>query len=251
MTKKQKLAIIGYGRFGSLLSQLLIDSFELYVFDTKQVPLKAGIQRILDWSMFKEMDIIILAIPIVYFEDFCQKIAGYLKQGSCVLDVLSVKVYAYRCLNNYLHDSSLSILPTHPMFGPDSFKHNKGFQGLSFILCPEKRTRHSDYQFWTSFLTAKGLHVVTMDCDTHDKITAKTLGLTQLLGYLVDQLSLDETEADTYAYKKLLNIVDVYRHDGLRLLKGLYGYNPYMITLKKDLITILKNFNQEFLRYEE
>ena len=78
--------------------------------------------------MEDDMDVIVIAVSIVSFEDTVKDLVPHLKKrleekGSCplIVDVLSVKEHARNVMLEQLPEEC-DILCTHPMFGPDSAK---------------------------------------------------------------------------------------------------------------------------------
>ncbi len=146
------IGIIGFGRFG----QFIAKSFTKYgdVIGTsrsdytaiandmgaKYIPL-SDLER---FVMEENLDVIVVAVSIVSFEDTIKDLVPLLKKRmevmgarSCplIVDVLSVKEHPRNIFLDLLPEEC-DILCTHPMFGPDSAKH--GWQGQTFVY---ERTR--------------------------------------------------------------------------------------------------------------
>jgi len=96
----------------------------------------------------KELDVIVLAVSIVSFEDTVRALLPHLKVklamdkarfgtsvGPLIVDVLSVKEHPRKIMLDLL-PQECDVLCTHPMFGPDSGKD--GWTGLNFVY---ERTR--------------------------------------------------------------------------------------------------------------
>ena len=142
------LGIIGFGRFGQFMGQ----SFVKYAnvigtsrADYTNVANAMGAKYLSNLESFvmeEDLDVIVVAVSIVSFEDTVKDLVPHLKKrmeirGSCplIVDVLSVKEHARNVLLEHL-PLECDILCTHPMFGPDSAKH--GWQGQNFVY---ERTR--------------------------------------------------------------------------------------------------------------
>ena len=115
------IGIIGYGRFGKLVSQYLSQDLVVYVYnrsDKSSEIERAGAHPV---SLEKvcQQDIVIPCVPISTFRNNLQSIAPLLKTDCLVIDVCSVKEYPVQWMMEELPES-VSILATHPMFGPDS-----------------------------------------------------------------------------------------------------------------------------------
>jgi prephenate dehydrogenase len=144
------VGIIGFGRFGQFMGK----SFVKYAnvigtsrADYTKVANDMGAKYLSNLESFvmeEDLDVIVVAVSIVSFEDTIKDLVPYLKKrmevrgaNSCplIVDVLSVKEHARNVLLEHL-PVECDILCTHPMFGPDSAKH--GWQGQNFVY---ERTR--------------------------------------------------------------------------------------------------------------
>jgi len=96
---RQKLLIIGTGRFAKVLFRLLSDTFDIYFltrknshsitddfWQNKQLLVKPK-------SLIGSFDIIIPAVPISKIAIFLKKYAQYFKPNQLIIDIASVKVY--------------------------------------------------------------------------------------------------------------------------------------------------------------
>ena len=169
-----KMALIGFGRLGSHLSQFLKEHFDIMVFD-KNVSKKQVIERGFRWcsdiEKVEEADIVVPFVPISSFETTIKGVSSNLKQGSLVVDVCSVKVLPVTCMKEYL-PSHIQILATTPMFGPDSSE--KTLFGQKIVLCPI-RIQDEFYKDIYQFLNRFGLKVIQSTPEEHDHQIANTL----------------------------------------------------------------------------
>ena len=146
------IGIIGFGRFG----QFIAKSFTKYgnVIGTSRSDYTAiandmgakyiPLSDLESFVMEDSLDVIVVAVSIVSFEDTVKDLVPLLKKrmemkgaSSCplIVDVLSVKEHPRNILLDLLPEEC-DVLCTHPMFGPDSAKH--GWQGQTFVY---ERTR--------------------------------------------------------------------------------------------------------------
>ena len=79
--------------------------------------------------------IVIFCIPISAFRDYLEKAAPLLKEGTLVVDVCSVKESPVLWMKEVLNEK-VSILATHPMFGPDSAADS--LEKRKIVLCNER-----------------------------------------------------------------------------------------------------------------
>eukprot|EP00579_Thalassiosira_antarctica_P015654 CAMPEP_0201929416 /NCGR_PEP_ID=MMETSP0903-20130614/22971_1 /ASSEMBLY_ACC=CAM_ASM_000552 /TAXON_ID=420261 /ORGANISM="Thalassiosira antarctica, Strain CCMP982" /LENGTH=370 /DNA_ID=CAMNT_0048468183 /DNA_START=192 /DNA_END=1304 /DNA_ORIENTATION=+ len=146
------VGIIGFGTFGQFIGQKFTKYGNVVGTsrsDYTQIASDMGAKYIPlsdleSFVMEDELDVIVVAVSILSFEDTVKDLAPHLKKriaakgaGSCplIVDVLSVKEHARNIFLKYLPEEC-DVLCTHPMFGPESAKH--GWHGQTFVY---ERTR--------------------------------------------------------------------------------------------------------------
>ncbi len=232
---RPRVAILGFGRFGRLLHRILGSDFDVVVHDPQPV-LDFPAACAVSLEEAGRSDILFLCVPIATFELCLQQLRPHIRPDALVIDVLSVKEYAHERMQQLL-PSTVRLLPSHPMFGPDSA--SKGLAGLPFVLCPVAQTQQEDLAFWQGYLRGKGLHTVVMSCEQHDRITARSLCLTQLLGRALDELNIEGSDIDTGGYKNLLTMRSMAVNDSWQLFEGLQTHNRYAAAMRDALRTAL------------
>eukprot|EP01082_Thalassiosira_pseudonana_P005042 g4390.t1 g4390 contig15:923891-925077(+) len=275
------IGIIGFGRFGQFIGK----SFTKYGnvigtsrsdytkiaqdMNAKYIPLSS----LEEFVMEDDLDVIVVAVSIVSFEDTVRDLVPHLKKriektGSCplIVDVLSVKEHARNILLQHLPEEC-DILCTHPMFGPDSAKH--GWHGQTFVY---ERTRidkvlldpSKDYDSEGDFLDDQGVthgahensdahvegmdrierflsiweeegcNMVSLSCKEHDAFTANSQFITHLMGRILGAQGLQATPIDTKGFQNVLKLIETTNADSFDLFFGLYKFN------RNSMDTILK-----------
>lgn len=150
-----KIGVVGFGRFGQFIAKTFSNYGNIYVTsrsDYTDIAQSMGMTYVplSDPASFldKGLDVIVLAVSIVSFEDTIKTFVPHLKEkiamdkaqfgtsaGPLIVDVLSVKEHPRKLMLDLL-PYECDILCTHPMFGPDSGKD--GWNGLNFVY---ERTR--------------------------------------------------------------------------------------------------------------
>ena len=127
-------------------------------------------------------DITIFAVPINITEKIIEMYAPYLKLGSMVLDVTSIKKWPAWALVKFSPKWVL-VLPTHPMFGP----FISTIAGQIFVLCPINKSDKKDsrYIFLKNFLEKSWAKVVEETPEDHDKMMAVVQGLTHFNMFVI------------------------------------------------------------------
>ena len=152
------IGVIGFGRFGRIMTRYLAEDFEVKVHNWRdksdQIREVCAVPVSLEAACRQKL--VILSVPISSMREMLRRIAPLLNPDATVVDVCSVKVYPIEWMRDALPES-VSILGTHPMFGPDSAAES--LHGHKIVLCGE-RIDPSCYEKVKVYLTGKGLHVV-------------------------------------------------------------------------------------------
>lgn len=222
-----KIALIGFGRFGRLLNDILKNDQSITTFD-KDDPLEH----------LDRFDVIFLTIPIHEFESIIQKIALQLKPGTTVIDTCSVKLYPTHCMTTHLgHD--ITIIATHPLFGPDSYYQSQDNRMMMHFVRGDK----IQYDYWKQYFSQKNIRMIEMTPDDHDRYAAYSQGLTHLIGRVLQKADIKPTPIDTLGFTQLLKIMNQTCHDSLELFHDLQAYNPYtkecQETIKKAFTALI------------
>lgn len=205
-----KTALIGFGRFGRLLRDILCDQ-DITTFDKNDA-----------LDKLNTFDTIFLTVPIHTFEGVVQKMAPHLKPGTTVIDTCSVKIYPTECLKKYLNDN-ITIIATHPLFGPDSYYRSHDNKMTMHFVSGDKIS----YDHWSHCFSQKNIQVIEMTPDEHDRYAAYSQGVTHLIGRTLQKAHIQSTPIDTLGFTQLLNIKNQTCHDSIELFHDLQSYNPY------------------------
>jgi prephenate dehydrogenase len=233
------VGVYGLGRFGSFWAGLLSGSCDVWAASRdpgRTVP--NGVRRVSGDELFT-LPVIFLCVAISAMEEVLTGMAGKLSAGALVLDTCSVKTYPMDLMKRIL-PGSVSILGTHPMFGPDSARD--GVKGLPMILCPGRIT-DEDLTKWKVFFSSVGLSVTVLEAAAHDREAAFTQGVAHYIGRVLKDLGVRESDIATVGFRKLLEIVEQTCNDPWQLFLDLQRYNPYTremrTRLKKSLDAIM------------
>lgn len=236
---KFKIAIIGYGRFGKLLAKILYPFGEILVISRRNLNYK-NIKKI-NYSDLKEADWIIPAVPISELQNVLKKINQYLKEGSLVMDVCSVKVYPCKWLKKHISPRA-DIMGTHPMFGPDSAKN--GLKGLQIVLCPI-RISSSKLKIIKDIFKKLELKIIKTTPKEHDKQTAKSLALVHYLGRALAEAGIKKENISTLGFQRLLAVNETVNNDTWQLFLDMHNYNPYAENIRNNFIRSLEKINSK------
>ena len=111
----KEIGLIGFGNFGKFLCTHLKDHFDITVSDVidisnlaSELGVKAG-----SLEVVASKEIVIIAVPVQYFESTIEGIKDLVKPNSLILDVSSVKIKPIKLMKKIL-PKNVNILGTHP-----------------------------------------------------------------------------------------------------------------------------------------
>jgi len=221
LSDRPSLGIIGFGAFGQLLAAHLRDGLTIYATDSAP-PLRApdGV-TLTDLARVCACDIVVLAVPVAGLDALCRQIAPLLRPGTLVMDVGSVKVEPARIMEALL-PPDVSVIATHPMFGPQSISN--GTRGLKLVLCP---IRGAGACRVAAFLRKTlGLRIIRATPEEHDREAAFTQGLTHLIARALLPLEAPR-RITTRSFDLLWEAVSMLRHDAVGVTAAIESGNPY------------------------
>ena len=237
------IGIIGFGRFGKLMAQYLARDFEVFVYNRSDKAAQISEIGAQPASLAEacQQRVVILSVPISRMKSFLQEISPLLSKDALIADVCSVKEYPVQWMKELLPES-VSILATHPMFGPDSAADS--LHDRKIVLCPE-RIETSRYEKIKSYLTSKGLIVIETTPADHDRQIAVSLSLTHFIGRSLEEFGADDLIIDTEGYKRLLRILGVVTHDTWQLFTDMHRYNPYAGEKRQAFMEAMKRVEEK------
>jgi prephenate dehydrogenase len=240
---KPEIAIIGYGRFGKLAAHYLKKDFNVFVFEKKNTHIASGIKKVSLREAAQKQNIL-LAVPINQLKAVLHAITPSLPNSALVIDVCSVKEQPLKWMKSIL-PKHVSILGTHPLFGPDSAQ--KTYRGKSIVLCPE-RISAVRIRMITKALRKRGLNVVQMTPQQHDRLMASTLFLTQFIGRGISTLALPSPKAVTENYALLYHVMQSAIKDTEELFQDMYRYNRYAHLTTRNVLQAFKRLQSRLAR---
>ncbi|HEY0808514.1 MAG TPA: prephenate dehydrogenase/arogenate dehydrogenase family protein [Longimicrobiales bacterium] len=224
------VGIIGFGRFGRLWADVMALRHRVVVTDIVPQP-DARFVSLPDLCATSQT--IFLCVPINQFQTAVRELAGHLRPGTTVIDTCSVKVHPAQVLADELGErADLTLIATHPMFGPDSAA--RGVSGLPMVVW-RVAGQEAVYREWVDFLSELGIHTVEMAPDDHDRLAAYSQGVTHYVGRVLSKLDLQATPIDTQGFKILRSLVAQTCNDSWELFHDLQTYNPYTSEMRVRL----------------
>lgn len=237
------IGIIGFGRFGAFMAGHLARDFKVGVCSRSAAPgriEKVG-ARAVSLAEACARKIVILSVPISAMPHMLARIAPLLKKETLVVDVCSVKTYPVAWMRRTLPET-VSILATHPMFGPDSAAD--ALAGKKIVLCRERISARR-YARISAYLASRGLTVIDTSPEAHDRQIADSLCLTHFIGRALARFGAEDLRIDTDGYQRLRHVLEVVEHDSWQLFVDMHRYNPYAGERRRAFMAAMQALNEE------
>ncbi|RMF10096.1 MAG: prephenate dehydrogenase/arogenate dehydrogenase family protein [Candidatus Neomarinimicrobiota bacterium] len=235
------VGILGWGRFGRLLGTLLEQRFQLRVFDRRP----PDDDRAVSLEDVLREQTLFLCVPIREFKPLIKTIAPRLRPGTTVIDVCSVKVYPVTVMREHLPES-VDIIATHPLFGPDSWQIPTEHRMVMYPV----RDRAQTYDHWRSFFTDQQIKVLEMEPEQHDRLAARTQGITHFVGRVLREARIDSTPIDTLGFQDLLHVVEQTCNDSWELFLDLQNFNPYTMSMIQTMEASIQTIRERIIQRE-
>ncbi len=229
----KKVLIVGYGNFGKLLAEFLVDFADIYVYDKKKISLSTSkpkkIKILSDKQLVENMEHIIFSVPVQFLEESILEFKKHISPKTVILDVISVKIIPLQLLQE--HFPKNQIIGTHPLFGPESIA--KGLDDLKVVLTDVSASLQTKKNI-VKIIKKMGFAVVKMTAKEHDKQIAKVQALSHYIGFALRDFDLEENvELRTLAYRKMYALYENVLNDTDDLFKTIQNYNPYAKQIRK------------------
>ncbi|WP_273687155.1 prephenate dehydrogenase [Ketogulonicigenium vulgare] len=230
---KKKVDIIGFGAFGRLLADLLKDHADIRICDPNDVAQAAAWSRGFDVIAAHELrgaDFIILAMPLSAMAGVLAEISTHLEAGQTVVDVCSVKEQPVALMQGLLPDH-ISLLGTHPMFGPHSI--SAGTRGLQIVICP---VRCPKWRSLARFLRLTfGFDIIVTTPEDHDEQAAMTQAMTHILSRAIGELGAS-TAIRTKSFDLMMEGFAMVRGDSPEVFDAVVNGNRHAKSVRDRLI---------------
>ncbi len=146
-------------------------------------------------KIVQNSDIVIVSVPISSTEDVIEELAPFMKEGSLMIDVTSVKEGPSKKMQECLNEG-VEFIPTHPVFGP----RTTDLRGQIIVLTPIEKGEW--YPKVYKFLEDKGMRIVETTAAHHDDM----MGIVQVLTHFsyistasaIEKLKVDIKDTENY-----------------------------------------------------
>ena len=192
----------------------------------------------------RDVDLIILAIPVGSMKSVAIEIAPSLKKGSVITDTGSTKSSVINDVIPFL-PNTVYFIPSHPLAGTEYSGPKSGFSSLFqnryWLIVQEKETEQT--KKLATFFKKMGSIVEIVNAEYHDKILAITSHLPHLIAYTIVGTASD-LETD------LKNDVIKFSASGFRDFTRIAASDPIMwrdifLNNSEAVLEMLQRFNED------
>jgi prephenate dehydrogenase len=233
--------IIGYGRFGRALAELILDAGgTVRAWDPQAaIPEKHRAKSLA--NLAETAQVLVLAVPVTAVRAAAEELRGHLISQQLVLEVSSVKHGPVEALQEILGDK-IPWAATHPLFGPTSIARG---EPLRAVVCPNASQPRAASRA-TAYYESLGIEVLQEDADRHDKVMAETHALTFFLAKgLFDMGAGQNVPFAPPSFQAISQTIDAVRSDAGHLFYPIARQNPYAAEAREALIAALGRIHGE------
>jgi len=210
-----KILILGAGKMGTFLTDVLCIQHEVALFDKdpKRLRFVFNTFRMTEYEEIREFEpeLVINCVTLKYTIDAFQEVLPYLPKSCIISDIASVKTG----LQDYYEASGMRYVSTHPMFGP-TFATLDNLSTQSAIIISE--SDHMGKAFFKDLYGSLRLRIFEYTFDEHDVTIAYSLSI-PFASTLVFASVMKHQEAPGTTFKRHMDIA-----------KGLLSEDDYLLT---------------------
>lgn len=210
-----KILILGAGKMGTFLTDVLCFQHEVALFDTdaKRLRFVFNTLRMTRYEEVREFapELVINCVTLKYTLDAFRDVLPYLPPNCILSDIASVKTG----LEDYYKSSGMRYVSTHPMFGP-TFATLDNLSNQSAIIISE--SDHLGKAFFKDMYSSLRLKIFEYSFREHDETIAYSLSI-PFASTLVFASVMKPQEAPGTTFKRHMDIA-----------KGLLSEDDYLLT---------------------
>ena len=162
-------------------------------------------------------DILVISVPINHTSDVIREVAGFMKEGSLMVDVTSIKKEPLKTMSETVPEN-VEYIPTHPIFGPRTTE----LDNQVIVLTPDKKGKWFDKVY--NYLSSKNMRVIITSAEKHDFM----MSIVQILTHFsfisttsaIEKLKVDVKETEDYESPIYNLMIDV--------IARISAQNPYL-----------------------
>lgn len=254
----KKVSIIGVGLIGGSLSLALKRAnprITIVGYDKKDVLRRALRRGAIDRAaqnleVAAQADVVILAVPVLTILQLIPKIARYVKSGTIVTDVGSVKSEIVKRAKKYFNED-INFIGGHPMAGSERQGIDAAnpllFTNAVYVLCPRKKIANGVMNRFTRLIETTGAQILFLEPEAHDKATAAVSHVPQLLAVAL----MNVVSSLNHNNQNVRKLAAGGFRDLTRIASSPYNvWNDILLTNRKEVSRVLDRLIQRLKKYK-
>ena len=165
----------------------------------------------------KISDILVISVPINHTPKVIREVAPFMKEGSLMVDVTSVKEGPSKVMSEVLGEN-VEYIPTHPIFGPRTTE----LDNQVIVLTPHKKGKWYDKVY--NYLAGKNMRIIETTAEKHDFMMSIVQVLTHFsfisTASAIEKLRVDLAETEDYE-SPIYNLM-------IDMIARIVSQNPYL-----------------------
>jgi len=238
----ERVALLGYGRFGRAFGQLLSEAEIPYrALDPQvEIPLEHRATNLPE--LLSNAQIVVFAVPMAQLHAALEQARPHLTASQLVLDVVSVKVKPVETLAAVL-GKEIPWVGTHPLFGPVSL--SRAERPMRVVICPNPLHPEMTAKV-RAFFERLECEVIEQTPDQHDQVMAQTHALTFFLARgMIEAGAGQNVPFAPPSFQGMARTIETVRSDAFHLFAAIQGENPYARDARQHLVDTLTRIHRE------
>lgn len=241
------VGILGYGRFGAALAELLSESgHQIRALDPHS-PVPPGRAASSLASLVDGARFVFVAVPVTATTDALRALRPLLTPQHVVCDVASVKVGPEEAMASIL-GNDVPWVATHPLFGPSSIA--LGERPLRVVVCPNPRHPTATDQARALYQSLQ-CEVLEQDASTHDRVMADTHALAFFVAKgLMDMGASEDLPFAPPSFQAMARTIEAVRSDAGHLFFTIQRDNGFAADARRRLLDALTQVHDQVEAWE-
>lgn len=195
--------------------------------------------------------IVILSVPINAVSKVIPQISPFLRKGTLLMDVTSVKEKPAEIMQKYAPEG-VEIIPSHPLFGP----RIRSLDGQVVVLTPPDEGKWFKKVY--EFLENEKARVIVTSPQNHDKMMSVVQGLTHFayigVASTIERLNIDVKESRKFAspvYGLMVDMIARIVAQNPYLYYSIQTENRYIEETHKTFISVYRELSDMILNEDQ
>ena len=233
---KDTVALLGYGRFGRSLGQLVADAGIAHRAYDPAAPIAPEHRAGSLAELVKGATFVVVAVPVARLRAALVDLLPLLDPSQVVVDVGSVKVRPAAALTEVL-GQAIPWCGSHPLFGPLSLAMAE--RPLRVVVCPSPLHPQAAARV-RAFYEGIGCEVIEQTPEGHDRVMAHTHALTFFVAKgMIDAGAGMEVPFAPPSFQAMARAIEAVRSDAGHLFAAVAHDNPFAAEARKELVAAL------------